>query len=257
MGPRSVLRVLDMLQAVAAHPDGLTLTEISSALALPKTSTFTLLKALEAGDYLDLRNSRYVLGLQALRLGVSLNQPHLITRYARPVLEWLAQETNETIMLAVPAEEGHEVIYLDVIESDTPLRFVVRPGNRRPFYCAAAGKAVLAFLSIEFQQKYLDTTTFIKFTADTSSKEELIKLLPKIRRRGVVLDANGIIDGAAGVASPGFDRNGRVNCAISIAGPTARMLAQQAQFERLALEAGERMSRLMGYAGRYPAAWPA
>src|SRR5258706_504528 len=83
---------------------------------------------------------------------------------------------------------------------------------------------MLAFLPKSFQTKYLAQTKFVKFTEDTSSKEELIALFPDIRRRGVVVDANGIIDGATGIASPCFDEAGLVNCSVTIAGPTSRML---------------------------------
>jgi DNA-binding IclR family transcriptional regulator len=41
---------------------------------------------------------------------------------------------------------GHEISYVDVIESGQPLRFAVQVGNRRPLDCTAAGKVMLAFL---------------------------------------------------------------------------------------------------------------
>jgi DNA-binding IclR family transcriptional regulator len=132
----------------------------------------------------------------------------------------------------------------------------VRIGNRRPFYCAAAGLALLAFLPLEFQQRYIAETTFVKFTADTADRDTLIALLPEVRRRGVVLDANGIIDGTGAAASPGFDSSGQVVCAISIAGPTSRLLTERDRFEGLAVEAGRQISERLGYRGAYPAKWP-
>src|SRR5205085_8018594 len=113
------------------------------------------------------------LGDEARKLGASLGQARSIAKSVRPVLEWLAAETEETILLGVLSEEGHEISYVDVIESEKPLRFAVRVGNRRPLYCTAAGKAMLAFLPTSVQTKYLAQTKFAKFTFDTSSKEEL------------------------------------------------------------------------------------
>lgn len=256
-GPRSVLRVLEILETIATHPNGLTLTELAVNLSLPKTSVFSLLKALEMGDYVSNHDGRYMLGSQAISLGAALNQPHSFTQQIRPILERLSHETGETIMLAVCAEEGQEVAYIDVIESEAPLRFAVRPGNRRPFYCAASGKAILAFLPDDLQKDYLARTNFVRFTADTSDRKDLMCLLPEIRERGVVLDANGIIDGAAGIASPAFDRDGRVACSISIAGPTTRILAKRSELEAMTLQAGEEISRLLGYKGSYPPKWSA
>jgi IclR family KDG regulon transcriptional repressor len=251
-GPRSALRVMDILQALAAEPEGLTLAKLSDRLKLPKTSVFSLLRALDGGGYVRGHDGHYTLGDQALKLGASLGQARSFPKCARPVLEWLARETEETILLGVLSEEGHEISYVDVIESEKPLRFAVRIGNRRPLYCTAAGKAMLAFLPNGFRTKYLAQTKFVKFTEDTSSKEELIALFPGIRRHGVVVDANGIIDGATGIASPCFDEAGLVSCSVTIAGPTARMLAMRDRIEQLTLGAAQQISQILGYRGLYP-----
>jgi DNA-binding IclR family transcriptional regulator len=253
-GPRSALRVMDILQAVAAEPEGLSLANLSDRLKLPKTSVFSLLRALEGGGYLRSRDGRFTLGDEALKLGARLGQARSFPKCARPVLEWLARETEETILLGVLSEEGHEVSYVDVIESEKPLRFAVRVGNRRPLYCTAAGKAILAFSPKSFQTKYLASTKFVKFTSDTSSKDELVALFPEIRRRAVVLDANGIIDGATGIASACFDEAGLVTCSITIAGPTSRMLETRERIEQLTVKGAEQLSEILGYRGVYPPA---
>jgi hypothetical protein len=67
-----------------------------------------------------------------------------------------------------------------------------------------------------------------------------------------VFDANGIIDGATGVASAGFDEAGLVACSVTIAGPTARMLDARERIEQLALKAGEQISQILGYRGPFP-----
>jgi DNA-binding IclR family transcriptional regulator len=255
-GPRSALRVMDILLAVATEPEGLSLAKISDRLRLPKTSVFSLLRALEGGGYLRNHDGRYTLGDQALKLGASLGQARSFPKCARPVLEWLARETEETILLGVLSEEGHEISYVDVIESEKPLRFAVRVGNRRPLYCTAAGKAMLAFSPKSFQSKYLAQTKFVKFTFDTSTKDELVAMFPEIRRRAVVFDANGIIDGATGIASPCFDEAGLVTCSITIAGPTSRLVTTREKIEQLTLRGAEQLSEILGYRGVYPPSEP-
>jgi DNA-binding IclR family transcriptional regulator len=243
---------MDILLAVATEPEGLSLAKISDRLKLPKTSVFSLLRALEGGGYLRNHDGRYTLGDQALKLGASLGHARSFPKCARPVLEWLAQETEETILLGVLSEEGHEISYVDVIESEKPLRFAVRVGNRRPLYCTAAGKVMLAFSSKAFQTKYLAQTKFVKFTNDTSTKDELVAMFGEIRRRAVVFDANGIIDGATGIASPCFDEAGLVTCSITIAGPTSRLVTTREKIEQLTRRGAEQLSEILGYRGVYP-----
>jgi DNA-binding IclR family transcriptional regulator len=92
----------------------------------------------------------------------------------------------------------------------------------------------------------------VKFTPDTSSKDELVALFPEIRRRGVIIDANGIIDGATGIASPCFDDAGRASCAVAIAGPTTRMIPSRKGLEKLTLKAAEQISQILGYRSPCP-----
>ncbi|CAO3436406.1 IclR family transcriptional regulator [Azospirillum doebereinerae] len=251
-GPRSALRVMGILEALAAERTGLTLAKLCDRLQLPKTSVFSLLRSLEWGGYVQSDNGRYTLGDQALRLGAAMNQTQTFPNSVRPVLEWLGRETAETVLLAVSVEQGQEIVYVDVIESESPLRFAIRPGSRRPLYCTAPGKAMLAFLPAQFQTSYLERTKFVRFTPDSLSEAELAALLPEIRRRGIFVDVNSIIDGATGIASPCFDGSGNVSCAITVAGPTARLLEARERIERLVLEAARRMSRILGYNGPYP-----
>jgi DNA-binding IclR family transcriptional regulator len=254
-GPRAILRVPEVLIAVAAKRGGSSLAELSQQLKLPKTSLHRLLNTLEHGGYLIRQAGLFIPGPESFRLASLIGQAAPAADFpasARPVLDWLARETGETVMLCALSERGSESIYVDVIESEADLRFTVRVGNRRPLFSVAAGKAMLAFLPPETQARYLDQTEFLQFTPDTTTKAEMPAVLEAARAAGVVFDRNGIVDGASGIASPVFDREGRLFCAVSIAGPTDRVVTHRARSEALVLKAGERVSRILGFGGDYP-----
>lgn len=251
-GPRSVLRVMHVLERLANSAEGKTLATLSDDLALPKTSLFSLLKALEAGGFVRNAAGRYLLGAQALKLGASLSQASAFPRCARPTLEWLASETEETVMLGVLAEGRHEVTYVDVIESEKLLRFSVRVGNRRPLYCTAAGNVLLAFMSETEREAYLETNTFVKFTSMTCDRAQLAERLVEVRRTGIAFDIDGLIDGASAIAGAVFDETANVRCSISIAGPTVRLKDHAAHLTRLVATAAEELSRILNYRGPHP-----
>ena len=256
-GPRAILRVPEVLMAVAASGTGIAMGELAHDLKLPKTSLHRLLRTLEYGGFVVRSGGLYRPGPESFRLAAALAQAAPSAQFpacARPVLEVLADQTGETVMLSVVSDKLTESVYLEVIESASPLRFAMRAGNRRPLFAAASGKAMLAFQTDEQQQRYLDQTDFLEFTVETTRKEEMPALLRRVRETGVVYDRNGIVDGASGVASPVFDQHGNAFCAVSIAGPTERMDARRSEFERLVLDAGQRISRILGYTGAYPAA---
>lgn len=254
-GPRAILRVPEVLMAVAARDGGIAMGELAQTLKLPKTSVHRLLRTLEHGGFVVRTGGLFRPGPESFRLAAALSQAAPEARFpasARPALEVLAEESGETATLSALSERLTESIYLDVIESASPLRFAVRAGNRRPLFSVASGKAMLAFRSAAEQARYLDQTEFLEFTPETSRREEMPALLLRARKAGVVYDRNGIVDGASGIASPVFDKVGNAFCAVSVAGPTERIEARRDALERLVLDAGERISRVLGYTGPFP-----
>ena len=256
-GPRAILRVPEVLMAVAASGSGVAMAELAVALKLPKTSLHRLLRTLEHGGFLVRENGLYRPGPESFRLAAALGQAAPSAQFpacARPVLEVLAEQSGETVMLSAISDKLTESIYVDVIESASPLRFAMRAGNRRPLFAVASGKAMLAFQSAEQQARYLGQAEFFAFSAETTRKDEMPALLCRVRESGVVYDRNGIVDGASGVASPVLDKDGRAFASVSIAGPTERMDARRQEFEALVLDAGQRISRILGYTGPFPPA---
>lgn len=254
-GPRAILRVPEVLMALASTPGGRSLAELAPTLSVPKTSLHRLLRTLERGGYLTSQGGVYRLGPTSFQLASLIGRSAPSTALpasARPTLEKLAQETQETVMLGVLSGEEPEILYVDVIDSAAPIRFTLTIGDRRPLYCAASGKAILAFLPEDRQRVYLDRADFIAFTPQTSGKQDMPALLREIGTSAVAFDNGGKVTGAAGLASPIFDRTGEAIASISVAGPSERIEANRARLEPLVRSAGDRISRLIGYGDGYP-----
>lgn len=254
-GPRAILRVPEVLMALAARPAGSSLAELAPRLGVPKTSLHRLLRTLERGGYLTSQGGLYRLGPTSFHLANLIGRVAPTSAFpesARPTLEWLAQQTQETVMLGVLAGDLPEIRYVDVIDSDAPIRFTLSIDDMRPLYCAASGKAALAFLPQAAQDDYLARVPFTAFTALTTSKADMPELLREVRAKGLSYDNGGKVMGASGLASPVFDNDGRAIGSISVAGPAERMAANRARLEPLVIDAGERISRLLGYSGAYP-----
>lgn len=252
--PRAVLRVPEVLMAVAASPGGAQLPDLVEALGLPRTSLHRILRTLESGGYLMREGHVWRCGPESLRLArllAAAAEPQGFPACARSVMERLAQETGETVMLSQLSDCGRESIYLEVIESASPLRFAMRPGHRRPLYSVASGKAMLAFQPTDAQARYLEQADFIRFTPETATREALPAILAEAAAAGVVMDRNGIIDGASAIASPVFDAQGRAFAALSVAGPTERVERGQQAIMALVRAAAQDVSRRLG--GSFPA----
>ena len=255
-GPRSVLRVVQVLARLAEVPGGLTLSQLCRDLDLPKTTLFTLLKVLESAHYL--RNDRgvYRLGPEAIALGSAMAETprRNFPECARGTIESLCQRTGETCFLAVLTDDNRFCKYVAVAETENWLRFSVKLGSHKPSYATGTGRAMLAYLPDDELGRLLDATRFERITSKTvGSRRALLRGLNAVRKRGASLVEGGTVSGVVSVAAPVFGVDGRICAAVSVGGPSERLLARIQEVERAVCAAAEEISGLLGYRGEWPA----
>lgn len=251
-GPRSVLRVVEILGALSKAPKGLGLARLSQELKAPKTSLLSLLRALESGHYLEHIDGAYVLGPKAIRLGQSINFANPFPKCTHPTMRWLAMASDETTILGVLSESRREVLYIETREAPHPLRFGVQPGDKLPLYLSGIGQILLAYSSKDFVDAYIEMETFERRTAHTLDRMELLERMQLIREQGFTVNAGGRLEGILGISFPIFDATGGIAAGIAVGAPIARLRAKQDQVIRLTRTAGEEISRILGYEGPYP-----
>jgi DNA-binding IclR family transcriptional regulator len=222
---RAANRVVDILELLAASPDGLALRDVSARLAAPKSSLLPLLRALMARGYLARgRTGEYRLGPGALELGAMGAGPRELVEVARPAIVELMRRSGETVFLGTLSNDRTSIVYVDRVESDHVIRYAGGVGDRRPLHATSSGKAILAFLSAEEREEILTSLSLARHTARTvTSLPALRAALDEIRRAGVCVTIDELVPGASGIAAPVFDRHGRVAGACAIGGPTHRV----------------------------------
>lgn len=222
---RAANRVVDILELLAASPDGLALRDVSAQLETPKSSLLPLLRALTARGYLAQgRAGEYGLGSRALDLGATRPAHREVVEVARPAVVDLMRRTGETVFLGALASDRTSVVYVDKVESDHVIRYAGGVGDRRPLHATSSGKAILAFLGAEEREEILRSLSLARHTERTvTSLPALRTALEEIRRSGVCVTIDELVPGASGIAAPIFDRHGRVAGACAIGGPTDRV----------------------------------
>lgn len=216
-------KVLRILEALDASPTGLQLREIARQTGVNKGTSYRFVAHLESEGYL-LRDDAgaYVVGPKLARLGAGIAYHATLRKVSRPVAMALSNDTKETVNLGVL--DGHEVLYLDVIESPHSFRMASQPGMHRPLNCTALGKALLAFLPAEHREELLPLLTFERATPRTiPNLARLQKELVRVVQQGYAIDDQETDMGARCVAAPILDESGRVAAAISVSGPITRM----------------------------------
>lgn len=217
-------RAVALLEALSREEEGLTLLELSERLGLHKSTVHRLLMVLETHRFVEkIRQSgRYGLGLKLFELGNRAVAHLALGQRARPYLERLVAEVDETAHLCI-LDEG-EVLYLEKVEPSRTVRVPSSVGRRNPAHCTAVGKVLLAFLppsELEVLVKRHGLRAFTRNTITTLSG--LRRELALVRERGYAVDSEEIEEGLICVGAPVRDYSGTVVASISIAGPAFRL----------------------------------
>src|SRR5512135_2270091 len=146
---QSVSHALDILESFTKTEKELGVTELSKRLGLHKNNVFRLLATLEHRGYIEQNGEteNYRLGPKTLQIGSIFIEQRECRRQARPILEGLMLEANETSVVAVL--RANKVVYMDSVETDRAVRAISRIGAMLPAHCTAVGKAQLALSSPE------------------------------------------------------------------------------------------------------------
>lgn len=227
------LRLLELLELLAAQGRPQSLAELQALVSWPKPTLHRMLQQLEASGLLQREpdGRRYALGQRSLRMAETVLAGSAQQGVRHAVLRALVGEIGESCNLT--AMSGAEVIYLDRVEAAFPLRMELRAGTRVPLHCSASGKLFLAFMPARQRKPLLDGLALSRHTATTlDTREALETELERIRREGYAVDAEEFVDGLVCVAVPVREAGGGdkalVRCAVALQAPAARMPLAQA-----------------------------
>lgn len=243
---RSLQRGLLLLELLSEHPEGLELHEICKALELPKSSGHNLLAQLVQSGYARISpHGKYRLTLKSFEVGAAAVHATEITQVLRQYMQEVYAACNETMHCGV--RSGHEVLYIDKIESTQSIRMASHVGIRMPLYATAMGKAFLASMSDEEVRALYADTPMTPLTEHTiTDLDKLIAQLHDIRQKGVALEdqENTVNVSCIGVAV--CDREGKPAYALSISAPSFRVTeAEIEDWSRLLLRARRRVERVL------------
>jgi IclR family KDG regulon transcriptional repressor len=242
-------KVLRILEALDGAHSGLSLHQIAQQTGIHKSTAYRFLAHLESEGYLYRDDAgAYIVGPKLVYLGAGMAYHATLRKIGRPFVQQIWKRTKETVNLGVL--DGHEVLYLDVMESRHAFRMVSQAGMRRPLSCTALGKAMLAFLPAEQKEEILSTVTFERFTSHTvTNLPRLRKDLLKVYQQGFAIDDQETDLGARCIAAPIRDKTGKVVAAVSISGPVTRVSRDQIQFFADIVKKGARViSAQLGHA---------
>ncbi|MFT4294187.1 MAG: IclR family transcriptional regulator [Micropruina sp.] len=222
-GPRveAIDRALALLTALAeAGADGITLTELSAATGVNKSTAYRALSTMRAHGFVAQSESTgdYRLGAAAMTLGERFLTPQSLVQSLHPALVTLSRQSDELVHLGVLV--GDEVLYLDKVEPERAIRVFSEVGRRTSAARSAMGRALLAARNVPHDQ----LAAYLHHCALTV--DELAATLAAARGRGF---ATEIEENERGVACLGVAvmRGANAVAALSLTMPAERLTEQR------------------------------
>jgi DNA-binding IclR family transcriptional regulator len=139
-----------------------------------------------------------------------------------------------------------EVLFLDMADCVQQVKTTAFIGQSFPFFSNAAGKVIKALESREIEKIFKNR----KNKKSPCDLNKLVSELDDIRKKGVAVDFNGLGDGVISVAVAVKDYAGKVIGAITMLGPSFRMLSERLEQEIIPslIEGADLLSMKLGYA---------
>lgn len=241
-----------ILEHLAKHRQGLSLSDLCQDLNLPKTTVFSILQTLESYSYVR-KNSDglYNLGLKLYSLGMDSIR-HIDTQSTFvPYMERLRDETQFTVHLC--AYDHGETVCIEKIEGAGLIRFQSYVGERKRMNTTAVGKVIMAYLPEEDLQlafaKGFNSPTPNSITTESAMREHL----KQVREHGYAIDDEEGEIGVRCIGVPIFMENGLLFGSISLSTLKSHLPVQKfSEYGEKLIAVGRELSQLLGYTGPYP-----
>jgi DNA-binding IclR family transcriptional regulator len=221
----AAVRAFRVLETLAEAGGPLSMTDLVHALGLPKQTVHRILVQLmdawlvtrSAGDRLYECSPR----VRMLAVNVLMHAGPAAARHV--LLEQLVAKIGETCNLTMLS--GNDVVYVDRVETEWPLRMHLKPGSHVPLHCSASGKLLLSFLPKDRRERVIEALPLRAYSERTiTDRDALRKELTTTRRRQLAINNQEHLQGLIAIAVPVMlDRN-RACAAIAVQAPVGRVV---------------------------------
>lgn len=245
---RSLARGLRILSSFTVEHPEWGVSDLSRQLNLDKATVFRLTKTLEASGFVvsDRANGKYRVGSALLRIAYVGGLRSELLRAARPFLVRLAEETGESVDLAIWTDEG--VLFVDQVLTSRPFKPVSRVGRVFADVSNAHSKVFCAFMPEDERAAILGRPLAPLTPFSTIDAQSLVAEIRNVAAQGVAYDLQEHTVGVCAVAAPIWGPPGRVRASLAVVAPADRFgPSEAASFTEAVKRSAEATSRELGY----------
>jgi DNA-binding IclR family transcriptional regulator len=220
----AVDRAMSLFELLANSQQGLTLSEVSRKLGIPKSTAHYLIHTLVTRGYVqrEIDGRHYLLGLRFADVAnaspAELQLRTLVMPYLRQVAARFCLTATATV------QRGAEAVIIAKVEVFQDSGGGAWIGRHIDLHCTAQGKALISTLSDEKLNKLFGSRDMARFTAKTISSLTALKAhLALVRANGFAVNDEEQVPGVRAVAVPVLDPVGAVVASVSVRGSTGQI----------------------------------
>ena len=252
----AVMRALTLLDRLAQRREPMSLAQLTSELALPKSSVHGLCNTLMSFGYLRRQpDGAFLIGARVMSLAEAFVSGTDVAQEFNALWADARFAPDETVVLSVLS--GTDALYVAARNSARPLGLAFNVGMRLPAYLSGSGKAMLAHQAPEAVRELFGAEPFNRLTRKgPRDAAGLLRELAATRKRGYSIDDETVREGVYSFGAPVFDATGNAVAGVAVCINKAMLGADRGERHRdAALRVARALSKRLG--GEVPAPAPA
>jgi IclR family pca regulon transcriptional regulator len=228
----SLQRGLSVLEALAARPAGLSMTEVAEATGLTRAGARRLLLTLVAEGYAMLDGRTFRLSPKLLVLAGAWLEGTTLWSYAEPMMRELASQLDEACSAALLS--GQDIVYVARVPGRRIVSVALHVGARLPAWCTSMGRVLIAGLPEDQRTAFVAAAALEPLTPRSiTDRAALAAEIDRCARQGFSLVDEELEIGLRSIAVPIRDRSERVVAALNVSTQSSRFTPAEMERELL------------------------
>lgn len=228
----SLERGLAVMEILAAHPAGTTLTEMAGLAGLTRAGARRFLLTLVAAGYATRHGRKFMLSPKLISVARSWLAGSSLWDFAEPFMKGVSGRLNESCSAAILADT--DVVYVARVAATRILSVALHVGTRLPAYCTSMGRVLLSGLPPAELDLLLQRARIVANTQKTITDPGKLKVaIQRAAEEGFAIVDEELEIGLRSIAVPIRDRTGRIVAAINVSTQSARYSPREMQREIL------------------------
>ncbi len=211
-----------MIRAFGPGRERLSLSDVARETGLTRAAARRFLLTLVKLGYVRSDGREFSLRPLVLELGYAYLSGLAMPEIASPHLEELVARVRESSSISVL--DGHDIVYVARVPTKRIMTVAISVGTRFPAHATSMGRVLLAGMSPDDLDKYLNEDDFETFTARTvTDPDRLREIVREVRRQGYAITDQELEEGLRSIAAPIHGSGGAVIAAINLSGHASRV----------------------------------